>query len=148
MLTYYEKKYIISNESNFVFEVYMEFKEKIRILRRKAGFTQKELATLIGVTYRTYQNYESGASTPSYDKLAKLASVLKIGLDMLKSDGTAEQATIENGELRTLVEATEKLFMNSQISDSDKKSVISVLTNCFWKSGAIQNYTRKKNIDV
>ena len=126
----------------------MEFKEKIRILRKKAGYTQKELALLIGVTYRTYQNYESGASSPSYDTLAKMASVLKIGLDMLKSDSHAEQTAIENSELCTLLEATEKLFMSPHISDNDKKAVISALSNCFWQSGGIQNYTRKKGIDV
>ena len=126
----------------------MEFKEKIRILRKKAGFTQKELASLIGVTYRTYQNYESGVSTPSYDTLERMASILKIGLDMLKSDSTAEQTAIENSELCTLLEAIEKLFMNPLVSDSDKKAVISSLTNCFWQSGGIQNYTRKKGIDV
>ena len=125
----------------------MEFKEKIRMLRRKAGFTQKELAEQIGVTYRTYQNYESGASVPSYDTLAKMASVLKIGLDMLKSDSDVKQISVESGELYTLLEAMEKLFMSPQISDSDKIAVISSLTNCFWQSSGAQNYARRKNND-
>ena len=43
----------------------MEFNEKLRLLRKNAGLTQRQVADAVGVTYRTYQNYEAGASMPA-----------------------------------------------------------------------------------
>ena len=54
----------------------MEFNEKIRMLRRNAGLTQRQVADAVGVTYRTYQNYEAGASKPSGGVALRLAAAL------------------------------------------------------------------------
>lgn len=52
----------------------MKFSDKLRAQRIKAGLTQEDLATQLGVTCRTLQNYESGAVYPKkrelYDRLA------------------------------------------------------------------------------
>ena len=38
----------------------MTFGEKLRVLRRRDGYTQAELAELLGITPRTLINYERG----------------------------------------------------------------------------------------
>ena len=38
----------------------MKFNERLRILRKKAGLTQTELAEAAGSTMRSIQNYEEG----------------------------------------------------------------------------------------
>ena len=61
----------------------MEFNEKIRMLRRNAGLTQRQVADAVGVTYRTYQNYEAGASKPSGGVALRLAAALGVSTDTL-----------------------------------------------------------------
>ena len=40
----------------------MEYREKIKQLRKEHGETQKELADALGVAYTTYKEYETGKS--------------------------------------------------------------------------------------
>lgn len=55
----------------------MEFYEKLKVARKRAGLTQAKLAKITGITTRTIQNYELGASTPrTLEVLAKLSEVL------------------------------------------------------------------------
>ncbi|TML22189.1 MAG: helix-turn-helix domain-containing protein [Actinobacteria bacterium] len=47
---------------------------RIALARREAGLTQRELATLLGITARSVQNYESGAVVP-YKHLGRIESI-------------------------------------------------------------------------
>ena len=60
-----------------------KLKERLRQLRKENGYTQKELAEMIGVlNYRIY-DWESGRSEPSLDDLMRLAQVLQVSTDYL-----------------------------------------------------------------
>lgn len=121
----------------------MEFKERIKLLRRDAGMTQREVAEKIGVTYRTYQNYEAGASVPSGNVLTKLAKVFGISMDMLADKGdTKAQASATNSELSALLEEMQALFAGGKLHDEDKKYVIEALTEAFWRS---KELSKRKN---
>ena len=128
----------------------MEFKDRIRLLRREAGLTQREAAEKIGVTYRTYQNYEAGASTPSGTILARLSALFGVSMDMLteKAD-LARHDAAENPELAALLCEMQALFSGGKLQDEDKKYVIDALTEAFWRSKEInKKYGRKKKDDV
>jgi len=56
---------------------------KIKYYRRLAGFSQKELAFLLGVSTVTIQNYESGKTSPSMETVVSLAHILSISTDQL-----------------------------------------------------------------
>lgn len=127
----------------FVKEVTMEFKERIRILRREAGLTQKELAAAIGVTDRTYQNYEAGASLPPSGVLARLGEVLGVRVDML-TGGSASAPETENAELAALLAEMQALFAGGKLCDADKKYVIEALTEGYYRSKEINKKYRKK----
>lgn len=43
-----------------------QFSERLILLRKQYGLTQKQLAEKLGITERTYQRLESGTSLPSY----------------------------------------------------------------------------------
>lgn len=121
----------------------MEFKDKIRLLRREAGLTQRIAAEKIGVTYRTYQNYEAGASIPSGTILAKLASAFSVSMDMLTSSKDETSKPIEeNAELSALLCEMQALFSGGKLRDEDKKYVIDALTEAFWRSKELK---RKNN---
>lgn len=78
----------------------MEF--HIREAREKAGYSQKELAHMIGVAQNTFHGYESGKHDPKSDFLIKIAKACNVTVDFLlghnaesetkKSLGTAEAA--------------------------------------------------------
>lgn len=111
----------------------MEFKEKIRLLRREAGLTQKETAEKIGVTYRTYQNYEAGASMPPSAALSRLAKLFGVSMDMLTGKDRSVEPT-DNGELDELLSEMKALFSGGKLRDEDKQYVIEALTEAFWRS--------------
>jgi DNA-binding transcriptional regulator YiaG len=51
----------------------------LQILRKKLGITQKELATLAGVSIGTVQFWEKGKFRPKKDKMAVLVGLRKLG---------------------------------------------------------------------
>ena len=57
--------------------------EKLKSARISAGFTQEELAKIIGVTKATISVYESGQREPPIKSLIALAKTLQISLDKL-----------------------------------------------------------------
>lgn len=66
--------------------------ENIRALRRKAGYSQNELASMLGYnTFTTIQKWESGVSTPPLGTFAKLAEIFGVSMDDLaKKDLTGD----------------------------------------------------------
>lgn len=61
----------------------MEFRERLFDLRRQAGLSQEELASLLGVTRQAVQKWEAGTSRPDMDNLVSLADYFKVSLDFL-----------------------------------------------------------------
>jgi DNA-binding XRE family transcriptional regulator len=52
--------------------------DKIRQKRKEAGLTREELATKLGLHWRTIHNYECGKSAPSIDMIPNLAAALEV----------------------------------------------------------------------
>lgn len=59
------------------------FNIRLREMRVKRGFTQQYMADSINVQVRSYQHYEEGNRSPSFDLLVKLADILDVSLDYL-----------------------------------------------------------------
>jgi len=53
---------------------------RIKELRKRAGFTQAELAEKLNVDYKYLSRLETGYSTPSFNLLEKLSNALKTEL--------------------------------------------------------------------
>ncbi len=64
----------------------MEFSEKLLMLRKKAGLSQKQLAIKAGVSQSSINYWEKGERTPGFDQIYKLAHVLGVPLIALQSD--------------------------------------------------------------
>ncbi len=54
--------------------------QKVRSWRLKRGYTQKDLAGKIGVTYQIVLQYEKGTRKISIEKLYAIAEILSIGI--------------------------------------------------------------------
>ena len=61
----------------------MEFKDKLKQLRRQKGVTQKDVAEAIGVTLSAYSNYEQGLREPSNQILINLCKYYEVSADYL-----------------------------------------------------------------
>ena len=57
--------------------------EQLKILRKREGMTQAEVALKLGVDRSTYAKYESGQSEPNFEMLQKLASLYGASVDFL-----------------------------------------------------------------
>ena len=64
----------------------MTLREKLIVLRDKAGITQMALAHQLGVSRQAVTRWESGDTAPSMDKLKALAKIYDVSLDWLCSD--------------------------------------------------------------
>ena len=62
------------------------FSEKLRAKRIQIGFTQSQMANLIGVKRLTYSRYESGSREPRISKLPEIAIALSCTIDDLFAD--------------------------------------------------------------
>ena len=57
--------------------------ERLRALRKKHNWKQKEVADMLGIHVTTYTKYETGKSSPNRDMLIKLAEVFGVSIDYL-----------------------------------------------------------------
>lgn len=57
--------------------------EKIKELRIKAGYTQKEVAQLVSVSPSIVSAYEKAERSPSFEVLVRLASLYRCSTDYL-----------------------------------------------------------------
>lgn len=64
---------------------YLVFHRRIHEQRKALGMSQPKTASLIGVSERTYRNFENGTGELEGAKLFKLASSL--GIKIIISDG-------------------------------------------------------------
>ena len=61
----------------------MSIGERLRCLRSEKGFTQKDVATGMGLTISAYSNYENDLREPSIDIIKKLCAYYQVTADYL-----------------------------------------------------------------
>ncbi len=61
----------------------MNFSENLKEARVSRGFSQKEIADLLGIDRSTYVNYEAGKREPNLERLRALAMTLGVSADYL-----------------------------------------------------------------
>lgn len=63
-----------------------KFHEKIKMLRKKEGFTQQEVADLVHVDRVRITNWENGKREPNFENLSMLACIFDVSIDFLLGD--------------------------------------------------------------
>ena len=61
----------------------MEFKERLKILRKAKNKTQGDIAQVLNYGYTAISNYESGRNEPSIADLKKIAQYFDVSMDYL-----------------------------------------------------------------
>lgn len=83
--------------------------KNISLFRKKAGWTQSQIAVKLNLSKTVISNYETGLKLPSADTLIGLASLFNVSLDTLVGRDKVETITVDGlsaGQidiLRTLV---------------------------------------------
>lgn len=131
----------------------MDFSERLRALRKKAGLTQTELAEAAGSTMRSIQNYEAGKRYPQNIEIAKkLAAALGVTSgELLGEEGEIIVDAGERGgqvsarELSGLVENLSCLFAGGELTDDDRDAAMQAISEAYWiaKKNA-KKYSNKK----
>ena len=87
--------------------------DKIVSLRKKAGWSQEELAEQLGVTRQSVSKWEGAQSVPDMDKVVQMSRLFGVTTDYLLKDEIEEQAAalVEESPLRrvTMGQAADNL---------------------------------------
>lgn len=97
------------------------FAKRIKDLRKRKSWPQKELANRIGSSYQQLNKYECGLHTPPLDKLLLLAEALETTVDYLITGNPAENMPLHNTRLLQRFQELEAFDSN------DQETVINVI---------------------
>jgi transcriptional regulator with XRE-family HTH domain len=97
--------------------------ENIRRIRKKKGWSQKELGDIIGSHLSHINRIETGKYKPSLDVLKKIADSLEVSLDYLVSDKEEEfkEVKIEDKNM------AERIKLLNTLEPEDRQAVIRVI---------------------
>lgn len=121
-------------------KVFMEkFHEKLKVLRKKKGLTQKEVADLVHVERVRYTNWESGKREPNFENLSMLACIFNVSIDFLLSEYLEVskerclkfEKEIKEGEKKKILEEDElkdfcKKLPRSEFEDSERAKRVAI----------------------
>lgn len=82
----------MQNISNaYIIDTVIIMKEKIKELRKSAGYSQEELAKLLNVHQTAVSQWEQGRTTPDLETVKKLAEVFGISTDFLLGNNSEKE---------------------------------------------------------
>src|SRR5690554_3577156 len=108
----------------------MEIGTSLKLLRKRIGKSQEEMATALGLTRSSYSGYENGVADPGLQTLILISDYYKVPLDnLLRKDfsdfSESTWETIEKG-LYADIEG-KKLRILSQMVDSENEDLIEMI---------------------
>ena len=77
----------------------MEFSERLKNLRKEAGFTQVDVASKLGISQPAYASWERGVKKPTQENLVKIAQVFNVSIDYLVGNSEEKLDELDNIEL-------------------------------------------------
>jgi len=102
----------------------MGLKENLKVLRKKNGITQQEIAEYLGIDTTSYGRLERGERNLSADRLELIAKFYKVSVSDILSGENAFESTgpkheLENDFLEYLKQ--ENQFLRNSIASKDKQ---------------------------
>lgn len=67
--------------------------DKIITLRKKAGWSQEELASQLGVTRQSVSKWEGAQSVPDLDKVVQMSRLFGVSTDYLLKDDSKRRSS-------------------------------------------------------
>lgn len=118
----------------------MNFGDKVRMLRKKTGYSQAQLAQALGVSARTVQSYEAGRSLPrSKEVYRRLAGIFGVDLNYLMDDkeefiSEARESYGRRGaeQARKIVDEVAGLFAGGEMAEEDMDEMLRAIQDAYW----------------
>lgn len=95
-------------------EISKLFGSRVKKLRKQKGWSQKELAEKIGMSFQQVNKYEGGAHARRFEKLALIAESLDTTIDYLVAGDTQEAGSFNNVKLFQLFKEVESFERKDQ----------------------------------
>lgn len=112
----------------------MSFYENLRAARERRGYTQQQVADLMGLDKSTYCGYETGKRQPDVSKLKKLSKILGVSGDELLETGFEKETTpvSEGGQCANIIKIAGRdgSFIEKRLTD-DQVSAMKALIETF-----------------
>ncbi|MDE5984464.1 MAG: helix-turn-helix domain-containing protein [Eubacterium sp.] len=123
----------------------MEFKDKIKYLRKKQNYTQQQVADILGIDRSTYSFYEIGKTRPKLEMLKSLAKIFKVSVDDLLDDDISENdSLVSSPKLFNTPQFDDKL---NDLSDFEKLVVFKTrLMSASQKSKLLEYLSDSENV--
>ena len=103
--------------------------EIIKKLRKSCGYTQKEVADILGVDRSTYAYYESGRIKPDIDTIRKLSNIFRVHYTQILENEMHTQFSDSKSQVFGLNnEEVELLTIFRMLSDESKKEVMDTVS--------------------
>ena len=120
----------------------MALGEKLKTLRLSRNLTQEHLSSELGITQKTYSNFENNKTQPNFEQIEKIAQILEVSiLDFLTDDKIAFSQNTERGSNNGIVvfqQLPEKLIEQYELRikqlENDNKFLKDML-NAFTNKG-------------
>jgi len=118
----------------------MKFSEKLKKLRKQKGFNQEELASLIGVSKRTIQNYENSSMYPKQrDIYFKLAQFLNTDVNYLLCEDEDLRSIQKNSykynrDISKLTENICMIFSSGELSAEQMDSSMKAISEAYFSA--------------
>ena len=74
----------------------MRFGENLMRLRKQKGYSQEDLAHMLGVSRQVISKWENNSTTPKLERIMKIAELFNVSLDELINDGKGINYAHEN----------------------------------------------------
>ena len=110
----------------------MIWADKITALRKKAGWSQEELAEQLGVTRQSVSKWEGAQSVPDMDKVVQMSRLFGVTTDFLLKDELSEEEPAPEGgvnhsAMQALLEEEDYTRENKA-----KSPVIGAVSGIYW----------------
>ncbi len=96
--------------------------EKLYNLRKKNGYTQAELAEILGVSRQSVSSWELGAIQPSTSRLKKISELYSVPLETLLDEGIEIQRHPEHTEVEERENIQENIENKNIVLSQEEKS--------------------------
>lgn len=105
-----------------------EFSIRLKKLRMNQGYTQQQLANLLGISKSAISMYESGGREPELSTIQKIADIFEVDIGTLigTSKDTQEEITTS-----PFVNMKKLIARNgSKLTDDERNKLIELLSDC------------------
>lgn len=105
-----------------------DFSIQLRQLRKAQGYTQQQLADLLGISKSAVSMYESAVREPDLALLHKMAVLLAVDINTLLGSESVSREDLSASPFQNM----KKLIARNgnRLTDEERNKLIDLLTNC------------------